>query len=54
MIYILVNPSFKNLVKIGYADDVAKRLKSLNSNAGLPDPYHVYATYKVKKRLEDL
>lgn len=53
-IYILTNPAFPKLVKIGYADDVAKRVKTLNSNSGLPDPYHCYATYKVKKRLEDL
>lgn len=53
-IYILVKPAFPNLVKIGYADNIAKRVKTLNSNSGLPDPYHVYATYKVKKRLEDL
>ena len=54
VIYVMVNPAFKNLVKIGYADDVEKRLKSLNRNSGLPDPFHVYAVYKVKKRLEDL
>ena len=53
-IYILVNPAFPNLVKIGYADDVQKRMRSLNSNSGLPDPYHCYAIYKVRKRLEDL
>lgn len=53
-IYILVNPAFPNLVKIGYADDAQKRMRSLNSNSGLPDPYHCYAIYKVKKRLEDL
>jgi len=53
-IYILVNPAFPNLVKIGYADNVIKRVKTLNSNSGLPDPYHIFATYKVKKRLEDL
>ncbi len=53
-IYILVNPAFPNLVKIGYANNVEKRVKTLNGNSGLPDPYHVYATYKVKKRLEDL
>ena len=54
VIYIMVNPAFPGLVKIGYADDVEKRLKSLNRNSGLPDPFHVYAVYKVKKRLEDL
>ena len=54
VIYILVNPAFPNLVKIGYADDVEKRVKTLNRNSALPDPYHVYATYKVKKRLEDM
>jgi len=53
-IYILVNPAFSDLVKIGYADDVAKRMKIFNSNSGLPDPYHCYAIYKVKKRLNDL
>ena len=53
-VYILVNPAFPNLVKIGYADDVQKRLKTLNSNSGLPDPFHCYAVYNVKKRLEDL
>jgi len=53
-IYILVNPAFPGLVKIGYADNVEKRLKTLNRSSGLPDPFHCYAIYKVKKRLEDL
>ena len=53
-IYVLVNPAFPDLVKIGYADDVEKRLKTLNRSSGLPDPFHCYAIYKVKKRLEDL
>lgn len=53
-IYVLVNPAFPDLVKIGYADDVAKRIRTLNNNSGLPDPFHCYAVYKVKKRLEDL
>ena len=53
-IYVLVNPAFPDLVKIGYADDVQKRLKVLNGNSGLPDPFHCYALYRVKKRLEDL
>lgn len=54
VIYVLVNPAFPSLVKIGYADDIERRLRSLNRNSGLPDPYHCYATYRVKKRLEDL
>ena len=53
-IYVLVNPAFPDLVKIGYADNVAKRIKVLNGNSGLPDPFHCYALYKVRKRLEDL
>ena len=52
-IYILVNPSFDYLVKIGYADNVLSRMKSLNHNSGLPDPFHCYAVYKVRKRLQD-
>lgn len=53
-VYILVNPAFKDLVKIGYADDVEKRLKILNSSSGLPDPFHCYAIYRIKKQLGDL
>ena len=53
-IYIFVNSAFPQLIKIGYADDVQKRLKILNRNSGLPDPFHCYAIYKVKKKLEDL
>ena len=30
VIYILTNPSFPDYVKIGYADDVDRRLKELN------------------------
>lgn len=54
VIYILVNPAFPDLVKIGYSDNIQKRMKTLNSNSGLPDPYHCYAFYRVRKRLEDL
>ena len=30
VIYILTNPSFPEYVKIGYADDIDKRLQQLN------------------------
>jgi len=51
-IYILVNPSLTNMVKIGYATDVKTRMKSLYST-NIPDPYHCYAWYKVRHKLED-
>jgi hypothetical protein len=53
VIYILLNPAFPHLIKIGYADDVINRLKSLNKNSGIPADFHVYATYEVFARLED-
>lgn len=30
VIYILINPSFEDYIKIGYADDLDKRLAQLN------------------------
>ena len=53
VIYILTNPSFPEYVKIGYADDVNKRLSQLNSSECVPFSFRVYATYKVKNRLTD-
>ncbi len=52
-IYILTNPSIPNYVKIGYADNVEERVKTLNSNPGLPFSFRVYATYGVSMRLAD-
>ena len=54
VIYILTNPSFPSLVKIGYADNLEDRVRTLNNNPGLPYSFRVYATYEVKERLEDL
>ena len=52
-IYILTNPSFKEYVKIGYADDVNKRLAQLNRSECVPFAFRVYATYEVSSRLSD-
>lgn len=52
-IYILTNPSFKEYVKIGYADDVERRLKELNRSECVPFAFRVYATYEVNSRLSD-
>ena len=53
VIYILTNPSFKEWVKIGYADDVDERVKQLNNTECTPFAFRVYATYEVASRLVD-
>ena len=52
-IYILKNPSFPEYVKIGYADDVERRVKELNKSSATPYAFRLYAKYKVNNRLED-
>lgn len=53
VIYILSNPAFKEFVKIGYADDLEKRLKQLNRSASVPFSFRAYAVYETDKRLTD-
>ena len=44
IVYVFVNPSFPDFVKIGRCKDVQKRLQSLSSNTALPLPFEcVYA-----------
>lgn len=52
-IYILTNPSFPPYVKIGYANDVERRVKELNRTECTPFGFRIYATYKVNSRLKD-
>jgi len=54
VIYILTNPSFPEYVKIGYADDVKKRLQQLNRSECIPFAFRIYATYGVADRLSDI
>ena len=54
VIYILTNPSFPEYVKIGYADDIEKRLQQLNRSECIPFAFRVYATYEVSSRLSDV
>ena len=54
VIYILTNPSFPEYVKIGYADDLNKRLKELNRSECIPYAFRVYAVYEVNERLRDI
>lgn len=53
-IYILTNPSFEEYVKIGYADNVEKRLAQLNRSECIPFAFRVYATYETPSRLSDI
>ena len=53
-IYILTNPSFKEYIKIGYADNVENRLRQLNNSECIPFAFRVYATYEVEDRLTDV
>ena len=53
-IYILKNPSFPQFVKIGYADDVYKRLEQLNRSECIPYAFRLYAYYEVSSRLTDI
>ena len=53
VIYILTNPSFPDYIKIGYADNLEKRLKQLNRSETIPFAFRVYATYTVESRLTD-
>lgn len=41
-------------MKIGYADDIDRRLKELNRSECIPFAFRVYATYEVNSRLSDL
>ena len=41
VIYILTNPSFPEYVKIGYADDINKRLNQLNRSECIPFAFRV-------------
>lgn len=54
VIYILTNPSFPEYVKLGYADDIKKRLEQLNRSECTPFAFRVYATYEVSSRLTDM
>ena len=49
-IYILTNKSFhqSNWVKIGYSENVERRVKEL-SNTSVPLPFEIYATYEIPK-----
>jgi plastocyanin len=54
VIYIMINPSFEEYVKIGYAADVNKRLDELNRSSAVPFAFRIYATYETEEKLSDV
>ena len=52
-IYIMTNPAFPNLIKIGYANNPEKRRLELSSHSGVPAEYEIYATAEVPTKLKD-
>lgn len=54
VVYILTNPSFPEYVKIGYANDLQKRLRELNRSECIPYAFRVFAIYEVNERLQDI
>lgn len=53
VIYVLTNPSFPEYVKIGYADNLERRLKEFNKSSCLPFAFRVHCIYEVNDRLTD-
>lgn len=53
VVYILTNPSFPEYIKIGYAEDLEKRLRQLNRSECVPYAFRAYATYDVTEPLQD-
>lgn len=54
VIYILTNPSFPDYVKIGYAQDLEKKMSQLNRSETIPFAFRAYAVYEVDSNLTDL
>lgn len=47
IIYIMINPSFPDWIKIGRCSDLAKRIKSLSHNSAVPLPFECFYACRV-------
>lgn len=54
VIYILTSPAFPDYIKLGYADDLERRLAQLNRSECLPYAFRAYAVYETPTRITDL
>ena len=53
VVYIMVNPSFPDYVKLGYASDLEERVRTLNASECVPYAFRPYAWYETPKPLAD-
>ena len=52
-IYIMTNPAFPDLIKIGYANNPEQRRRELSHHSGVPSDFEIYATSEVPTKLTD-
>ena len=52
-VYILVNPLFDHLVKIGFTKNLKRRVNDFNSQTGIPSNYYCYAAYYCGDKITD-
>ncbi len=53
VIYVFTTPSYSDVVKIGYTQNVHERLDQLNRSSAVMHAFHIYATYEVEKESAD-
>lgn len=53
-LYIMTNPAFPGMVKIGMSKDPVQRRRSLSAPSGVPRPFVIYATLKVPETITDI
>lgn len=52
-IYVMINPAFPHLLKIGYSKDVKKREDDLSHHSGVPSSFHTFLVYTGVAELSD-
>lgn len=53
-LYVMTNPAFPGMVKIGMSKDPVQRRRSLSAPSGVPRPFAIYATLRVPETVTDI